>query len=59
MRRYKRRQARCSLYWWKDQLADLRREYLAALRKFTRLKRDALLREASEGAKAALRRGIK
>ena len=44
---------------WNDQLAALRRECLAARRKFTRSKRDATLHEAWKGAKTALRRGIK
>ena len=59
MPRHKRRQAKGSMYWWKDQLAALRQECLAARRKFARSKRDAMLHEAWKGAKTALRRGIK
>ena len=59
MPRCKRRQAKGSMYWWKGQLAALRRECLAAWRKFTRSKGDAMLHDAWKGAKAALRRGIK
>ena len=59
MPRRKRRQARGSMYWWNDQLATLRRECLAARRRFTRSKGDLLLHEAWKRAKAALRRGIK
>ena len=55
MPRHKRRQAKGSMYWWNDQL---RRERLAARRKSTRSKGDAMLPEAWKGAKAALRRGI-
>ena len=57
--RRKRRQARGSMYWWNDQLATLRQECLAALRRFTRSNGDLLLNEAWEKAKAALRQGIK
>ena len=35
-----------SMYWWKDQLFVLRRECLAARRRFTRSKGDPLLHEA-------------
>ena len=59
MPRRKCRQAKGSMYWWNDQLAALRRECLAARRKFTRPKGDATLHEAWKGAKTALRRGIK
>ena len=45
--------------WWNDQLAALRRECLAARRKFTRSKGDATLHEAWKVEKTALRRGIK
>ena len=55
----KRRQARGSMHWWNDLLTALRREFLAARRKFTRSQGDALLHEAWKGAKTALRRGIK
>ena len=44
MPRRKRRQAKGSMYWWNDQLAALRRECLAARRKFTRSKRILELR---------------
>ena len=47
------------MYWWNDQLTALRRECLAARRRFTRSKGDSLLHEAWKRAKAALRRGIK
>ena len=59
MPRRKRRQAKGSMYWWNDQLAALRRECLAAWRKFTRSKGDATLHEGWKGAKTALRRGMK
>ena len=59
MPRRKRRQAKGTMYWWNDQLASLRRECLAARRKFTHTKGDAMLHEAWKGAKAALRQGIK
>ena len=59
MPRRKRRHAKGSMYWWNDQLAALRRECLAARRKFTRPKGDAMLYEAWKGAKKAFRRGIK
>ena len=58
MPRRKRRQVKGSMYWWNDQLVALRRECLAARRKFTRSKGDATLHEAWKGAKTALRRGI-
>ena len=47
------------MYWWNDQLAALRRKFLAAGRKVARSKGVAMLHEAWKGAKAALRRGIK
>ena len=59
MPRRKRRQAKGSMFWWNDQLAALRRECLAARRRFTRSKGDSLLHEAWKREKAALRRGIK
>ena len=46
MPRRKRRQAKGSMYWWDDQLAAVRRECLAARRKFTRSKGNAMLHEA-------------
>ena len=55
MSRRKRSQAKGSMYWWNDQLAALRRECLAARRRFTRSKGDSLLHETSKRAKAALR----
>ena len=48
-----------TMYWWNDQLAALRRECLAARRRFTSSKGDSLLHEAWKRAKAALRHGIK
>ena len=59
MPRCKCEQARGSMYWWNDQLAALRRECLAARQKFTRSKGDAMLHEAWEEVKAALRLGTK
>ena len=55
----KRKQAKGSMYWWKDQLSALRRECLAAQRKFTRLKGNTRLHKAWKSAKAASRQGIK
>ena len=55
MPRRKRRQAKGSMYWWNDQLAALRRECLAARRRFNRSKGDSLLHEAWKRAKVALR----
>ena len=48
-----------SMYWWNDQLSVLRRECLAARRRFTRLKGDSLLHEACKKEKSALRQGKK
>ena len=47
-----------SMYYWNDQLSVLRRECLAARRRFTCSKVDSLLREAWKKAKSALRTGI-
>ena len=46
------------MYWWNDQLSVLRRECLAARRRFTRSKGDFLLHEAWKKAKSTLRQGI-
>ena len=59
MPRRKRRKAKGSMYWWNDQLAVLRRECLAAQRRFSCSKGDSLLHEAWKREKAAMRRGIK
>ena len=59
MPRRKSRQAKGSMYSWNDQLTALRRECLAARRRFTRSKGDSLLHESWKRAEAALRRGIK
>ena len=48
-----------SIYWWNDQLSVLRRECLAARRRFTRSKGDSLLHEAWKKKESALRQGIK
>ena len=48
-----------SMYWWNDQLSVLRRECLAARRRFTRSKGDSLLHEVWKKAKSSLRQGIK
>ena len=48
-----------SMYWWNDQLSVLRRECLAARRRFTRSNGESLLHEAWKKAKSALRQGIK
>ena len=48
-----------SMYWWNDQLSVLRRECLAARRRFTNSKSDSLLHQAWKKAKSALRQGIK
>ena len=48
-----------SMYCWNDQLPVLRRECLAARRRFTRSKGDPLPHEAWKKAKSALRQGIK
>ena len=48
-----------SMYWWYDQLSVLRREFLAARRKFTRSRGDSLLHEAWKKAKSAQRQVIK
>ena len=50
---------RDSMYWWNDQLSVLRRECLAAQRRFTHSTGDSLLHEAWKKSKSALRQGIK
>ena len=47
------------MYCWNDQLSVLRREFLAARRRFTRSKGDPLLHKAWKKAKSALRQDIK
>ena len=48
-----------SMYWWKDELSILRREFLTTRRRFTFSKDDSLLHEAWKIAESALRQGIK
>ena len=53
MPRRKRRKAKGSMYGWNDQFTTLRRECLAARRRFTRSKGDSLLHDSWKRAKAA------